>query len=462
MKKIKLGFCPSHRAFFNLEWAKLMKIRCIEVFKEFQEIEFVYPDEKILENGLVSTEEDAKKIIDLFSKEDIKGLIIGTMTFGKELPLLSVAEAFRNFPILLFGTKKGPFTNDGNRLSDSFCGTLAVSSGLIRRKIPFQFAGIVFPEETEFKGIIQNFGRICLTVDGFIRARISQIGPRPAPFETCALNEVTLISTFFQRVIPITQAEIFHEANKLSSSNENVIRIINNIKDRANCELVHQESLEKMAKLEISILDFIKRENLSCLGVQCWTAMQTIYGICSCLTMGRITEQGYPTACEVDLHGALTMLLQYLISFKTTPPHFIDWTIQHQKDRNKFFAFHCGNAPQCLVAENDSVIVNKHSILTIGGTEGTAEFQLKEGDVTLNRLIEYDGVFKLLITKGRIVRDNRKLRGSWSWVEVNDLKQLYKTLINEGFIHHASMIHGDYSEALTELCKFVNVVPVGI
>jgi L-fucose isomerase-like protein len=176
--------------------------------------------------------------------------------------------------------------------------------------------------------------------------------------------------------------------------------------------------------------------------------------------MGRLTEQGYPTACEVDLHGALTMLVQYLVSLKNVPPHFIDWTIQHQDDSNKFFAWHCGNAPQCLLAKSDSVKVSKHSILALDNSYGTAEFQLKEGVVTLNRLVEYDGEFKFLITKGRIVSDPRKLRGSWSWVEVDDLEELYDTLVYEGFTHHASMIHGDYIDSLVEFCRFTGIEPV--
>lgn len=280
------------------------------------------------------------------------------------------------------------------------------------------------------------------------------------PFETCAINEVTMIDAFRQRVVPITLAEIFDEANKISSSDQKVRKILAEITGRAKCEGVPQKSLEKMAELEVALLNFINREEISCLGVQCWTAMQNIYGISPCLTMGRLTEQGCPTACEVDLHGALTMLVQYLVSFKNVPPHFIDWTIQNQDDSNKFFAWHCGNVPQCLLAKGDSVKISKHSVLALDNSYGTAEFQLKEGVVTLNRLVEYDGEFKFLITKGRIVSDPRKLRGSWSWAEVDDLEELYDTLVYEGFTHHASMIHGDYVDSLVEFCRFAGIKPV--
>jgi L-fucose isomerase-like protein len=95
MKKVKLGFLPSHRAPFSLDWAKQMRKRCVDVFAKFEEIGIVAPDEKVSAHGLVTDEKDAKGVIDFFAEESIKGLIIGTMTFGEELPLLSDPRKLR-------------------------------------------------------------------------------------------------------------------------------------------------------------------------------------------------------------------------------------------------------------------------------------------------------------------------------------------------------------------------------
>jgi L-fucose isomerase-like protein len=109
-----------------------------------QDAEIVVPDAQLTRGGCVRDDLEADKAIGLFRDQEIDGLIIGTMTFGDEVSALSVASAFSNRPILLFGTKEGPFTADGNRRSDSFCGTLSISSGLHRRHIPFMFAGVSF------------------------------------------------------------------------------------------------------------------------------------------------------------------------------------------------------------------------------------------------------------------------------------------------------------------------------
>ena len=151
MEKVRLGFVPVHRAFFSEDWAVKMRERSMKALNRIETIEAVVPDENLTPKGLVTTEDDAEKVVSLFKERDVEGIVFGTMTFGDELAALSIAERMPDMPILLFGTKEGPFTEDGNRLSDSFCGTLSLASGLYRRGIPFIFTDICFPEEEVFE-----------------------------------------------------------------------------------------------------------------------------------------------------------------------------------------------------------------------------------------------------------------------------------------------------------------------
>ena len=58
------------------------------------------------------------------------------------------------------------------------------------------------------------------------------------------------------------------------------------------------------------------------------------------------------------------------------------------------------------------------------------------------------------------VPSDEELAGTWGWVEVRDHQKLYRTLVEEGFVHHASMIHGDQTQALLQVCKFLDIQPV--
>lgn len=463
METLKIGFVPAHREPFDENWAAQMRRRCLDAFASSPLLEIIAPDEKLTKGGCVRDDSEAEQVIDLFKKKRIDGLIIGTMTFGDEVSALAVASAFRDHPVLLFGTKEGPFTADGNRRSDSFCGTLSISSGLHRRQIPFMFGGIVFPEEEKFKNAVKDFLRVCAIARGFIGARIGLVGPRPERFETCIFSEDLLMRKFRQRVVPIDLADIMSRA-ETAGNTPDTKAIIKDMKAQADLSAAGADIVKKIAGLEYALTRYADEKKLSAMGVQCWTAMQSIYGISPCYAMGRLTDSGVMTSCEVDVYGALTMLIQYLASLGTTVPHFIDWTIQNQEKENVFLSWHCGNAPPSLVCKNTKVTMRYHSILGeslgVERSVGTGEFQLNPGVVTLSRLQEQNGQFKMLIAKGKAVASKQQLRGSWCWVEVPDLDKLYATLVKEGFTHHASLIHGDCSRAIKDACEYLGIETV--
>jgi L-fucose isomerase-like protein len=464
MDKIRIGFVPAHREPFDEKWAAGMRKRCLDSFAKISNLEIVAPDIRLTAKGLVRDDNDADKVIKLFRERDIQGLVIGTMTFGDEVSALSIAAAFDRLPLLVFGTKEGDFTSQGARLSDSFCGTLSLTSGLYRRKLAFTFPGIVFPEEADFLHSISDFTRVCSIVNGFVGARIGLIGPRPERFETCICNEDAMIQQFKQRVVPVSLLNIMHDADKLAGSASKIERIGQSMKKQADLTPLKAKTARNISALQYALANFAEEKGLSAMSVQCWTSMQEVYGIASCWAMGRLTDQGIITSCEVDVYGALTMLIQYLASYKQAPPHFIDWTIQHQQKDNVFLSWHCGNAPPSLAAKGSDIKIGCHPILSLqlgnDNCMGTAEFQLKPGVVTLCRLTERDGKFKMLITNGKIIQSNQKLRGSWSWVQVPNLKKLYSTLVTQGFTHHASLVHGDYSQSIKQACDFMGVETV--
>jgi L-fucose isomerase-like protein len=457
---VKIGFVPSHRSPFNKEWAINMRGKIIKsIEKNIEEVELIYPDKELTDGGLVTFMDDTKKVIKLFKDKDIQGLLIGMMTFGEEIPNLLIAEAFSNIPIQVFGTKEGPFTDDGNRKSDSFCGTISTASGLVRRNIKFDFSGIYFPEEEEFISGVRKFARAVAAGAGFTGMKIGALGPRPAPFETCAINELDLIEKFRIKVVPFTLLKL--KADMENTKEGEIKEIENEINKYYDCKLANNKITSKIARLEYVLKKYAAEENLSGFAIQCWTAMQEEIGLSPCLSMGRLTDSGVMSACEVDIHGAITMVIQHLLTFAQSVPHFIDWTIQNQENENMFLAWHCGNAPISLKCESCKPQINTHSVLgwQIGYDKsyGTAEFQLKEGLLTINRLVEIGGRFKMLSTIGEAVHDNRTLRGSWKWVKVKDLKKLYRTIIEEGFVHHASMIYGDLRKEMNAFCKFAGI-----
>jgi L-fucose isomerase-like protein len=160
------------------------------------------------------------------------------------------------------------------------------------------------------------------------------------------------------------------------------------------------------------------------------------------------------------------MVVQHNLALRRTVPHFIDWTIRHRSRENLFLAWHCGNGPTCLRAPDGAVTLRSRRrpldapIPEDDRGAGVWEFVLRPGPVTLSRLVEYGGRFSMLMTRGEIVDDPDRERGTSAWVAVPDLERLYATLVDRGFIHHASMVHGDHAASLAAFCRFAGIEAV--
>jgi L-fucose isomerase-like protein len=419
-------------------------------------------------HGMVHSLDEAEVVAEYFLAQKVDGLILCPLDFGDERSASKVAEKL-GVPVLLYATKEPPGRDDPglSRVSDSYCGNLSMASGLYRRKIPFHYAGLFFPDEPAFQAAVEDFCRAVAVVKGLKNARLGQVGVRPATFETVGYDEAALIRKFGQNVIYANLSDITARALSFADDDERVQQVIADIKDTFAEVTVSDTYLLNAAKLEVALTEFWQNNRLSGMAMQCWPSVGREMGISVCNVYGRLTNNHMLTACEADVLGALAMLVNYQAALGETVPHFIDWTIQHRENPNWLLAWHCGNAPVCLAKDRDETALRSRRdmkgelpIEERDRMAGLAQFQIRPGLVTFCRLVEYDDQWKMLIATGQIIPSDEELAGTWSWVEVKDHEKLYRTLVEEGFIHHASMIHGDQTQALLQACKFLQIKPV--
>jgi len=311
--------------------------------------------------------------------------------------------------------------------------------------------------------------RAVAVVKGIRGARTGQVGVRPNAFETVAYDEAALVAAFGQNVIHANLADIVQRALHLSADDPRVKATIAEIVSGVASVTVADDYLLNAARLELALADFWNSNRLSSMAVQCWPTIQSLMGISTCAVYGRLADRHMLTACETDVLGAISMRITYDAALGDTVPHFVDWTIQHRYDPNKLLAWHCGNAPTCLAADRRKTALRSRSDMKGempskpgDAMAGLFQFQIKPGPVTFCRLAEYDGKWRMLIASGEIMPSEEELAGTWAWVAVKDHAKLYRTLVEEGFIHHASMVHGDFTAPLLHACKFLNITPVRV
>ncbi len=476
--KVKIGFVPSHR-FAYTDWAQKMNDESVAMFKTVEGLELVVPSPSpdgasndplkgYTPTGGVQNLDMAEAVAEYFMRQQVDGLIICPLNFGDERSAAKVAEKLK-VPVLLYATKEPPVHEGAamSRVSDSYCGNLSVASALYRRKIPFHYAGIYFPDEPELKEEVETFVQAVSVIKGLTGARIGQVGVRTPYFETVGYDEVALIRKFQQNIMFTNMDDVTDKAKEYADDDPKIQGILEQVKESVPTIHVSDEYVLNAAKMEQALVDFYDEYGLSGMAVQCWPTIQRSMGISLCALFGRLTGRHMLTACETDILGTVSMMANYYASMGNDLPHFVDWTIQHRENPNWLLAWHCGNAPVCLAKNPSEVSLMSRTDMTgelpveKGNTQdGLYKFQLKPGVVTFTRLVEYDDEWKMLIAKGKIIPSDEDLAGTWAWVEVTDHEHLYRTLVEEGFIHHASMVHGDQTKALLQVCKYLDIKPV--
>ena len=474
---IRLGFVPSYRGRWT-EWTQKMRDESISALQSVAGVDLVVPQvapndaldaaRGLTRHGAVQNLNEAEAVADYFTSQKVDGLVLCPLDFGDERSAAKVAEKLR-VPVLLYATKEPPAVNPVSlaRVSDSYCGNLSMASALYRRKLPFHYAGIFFPDECGLLKEVDTFTRAVAVGKGLRNARVGQVGVRPPTFETVGYDEAAMVLKFGQNVVYANLSDLVAQAKAFADDDARVVALVQSIRGGVARVTVADDYLVNSAKVELALADFFQAQGLSAMAVQCWPSIQREMGVSMCALYARMTQRHMLTACETDVLGALAMIASYQAALGETLPHFVDWTIQHRENPNWLLAWHCGNAPLSLAREAKETALRSRGDMTgtegarVGDTQaGLYQFQLKPGVVTFCRLAEYDNEWKMLIATGKIIPSAETLAGTWSWVEVRDHAHLYRTLVEEGFIHHASMIHGDQTRALVQACEFLDIKPV--
>ncbi len=465
MFKTRIGFLPSSWDAWNKDnWAEKMKGRCLKGMEGIPGLEIVTPTPDLTRFGCVSDKADAAKAVELFKRENIQGLIIGNMNFGMEVAVGAVLNQLpKDLPILHFCTRSAPFSKDGVRGSDTWCGSFMTSAAIMRRGFKFVHINTCEPEDEYFKDKIGTFTRAVCAISRFRGAKFAQLGTRPELFESQNYSEQALQKQFSQMIIPMDNDAIFSRIEALSPEAPEVKAKIKELTAGVKILEKADDTLVNLARYELTLLNLARELDVSAIAPSCWTGLQERFHIAACSTFGRLNNQGVITSCEVDVLGAITMWAMHCASLGAIIPDFIDWTDLHPSEENVWLAWHCGNAAGSLCAEGcqQTLQRNIQLIQWCKDCYGASFFRLKPGPVTCGRLVEYDGEFTMFYGTGEVVDLPPYTTGTYGWVKVNDVFDWEQKMARNGIIHHGVLIHDSkVAEALDMFCEFLNIKAV--
>lgn len=453
MKKIKLAYCPTRRDVFSREEAmkfnELIRAQVDEFPAEIIDLEGIN-EEKLLFSDL-----DIPAVIERFSAEKVDAVFFPHCNFGSENRVAQVAKAL-NVPVLIWGPRDDAPHSDGLRSRDSQCGMFATGKVLRRHNVPFTYLTNSWIDSDDFKRGMEKFIRVANVVKAFKNLNILQISTRPEPFCSVICNENELIEKFNVHLYPVTINDLILKMEEVKNTNSQDLRdTVDVIKSRDS--FGDDEKILKVASLKVAMKELAMQYNCRAVAIQCWTSLQDMADIMPCHANALLTDEGIPTVCETDIHGAITAIMMQAVTMGEGVPFFADVTVRHPENDNGELLWHCGNFPYSLAKDKESAKVGASRYH--GDTYGIGEFQLKDGNLTIARFDGDHGEYSLLIGEAKTI-DGPANVGSYVWIEVDDWAKWEHKIVEGPYIHHVSGTYGNYAEVLYEACKYIpNLVP---
>lgn len=453
-KQMCMGLIVGNRGFFPDHLARSGREEMIAVLKSAGITPVVLGPEAS-KHGAVETREEARKCAALFSdhRAEIDGVIVSLPNFGDER---GVAETLRmaglNVPVLIQATPDQPGAMTVECRRDSFCGKMSACNNLSQYGIPFSLTSrhTEAPGSELFRQDLEWFAAVCRVVNGLRKMRVGAIGARPAAFNTVRYSEKILEANGIS-VEPVDLSEIMGRIARLKDDDGAVTRKLAEIGSYVATGGVPQAALVKMAKLAVVVERWMADADLAVSAVQCWTAMEEFFGVVPCTVMSMMSNGLMPSACEVDICGAVGMYAMQLAS--GTPSALLDWNNNYGDDPDKAVCFHCSNLPKDFF---ESTHMDYQAIIagTVGkeNTFGTCVGRVKPGPMTFCRVSTDDrkGKIASYVGEGRFTSDPLDTFGGFGVVEIPGMQKLLRHICENGFEHHVAASRSSVAGAVHE------------
>ncbi len=455
-KKITFGIIVGTRDFFNPKLAQEGREQLEKQLNTLGYDHVILPA-NATDHSAVETYAHAKQCAELFRRHrnDIDGVIVVLPNFGDELGVVETLNLAKlDVPVMVQASndqldKVGVF---GRR--DAFCGKISVCNNL------YQY-GIPFTDTTEhtcdldskaFAQDLDRFARICRTVRGLRTARIGAIGARPAAFQTVRFSEKLLQETGIT-VIPVDLSDIFARTEKLDAKTAPVKDKLAEIAAYGSIPSgIPKDHILRQAKFSVAVDNWMAENECVASAIQCWTSLQNNYGCASCLSMSLMGENQMPSACEVDVAGAVSMYALLLASGKI--PGFLDWNNNYGREVDKCVCTHCSNFPRSFMGRDIEISALDLLGETLGKDNcfGAIKGHVAAGDMTYFRISTDDtlGLIKGYVGQGQFTDDPFDMDGGIAVCKVERLRGLLAHICQNGYEHHVAMVRSYCADVLDE------------
>lgn len=422
---------------------------------------------------IVESEIHMVQALEDIRKAGCNALCVYLGNFGPEISETLLAKHFDGLKMFVAAAEESGDNLCQGR-GDAYCGMLNASYNLALRNIKAYIPEYPVGDAEDCADMIHEFVPIARAVAALSELKIISFGPRPLNFLACNAPIKQLYNLGVE-IEENSELDLFEAFNK-HAGDERIPGIVKEMEEELGAGNKKPEILSKLAQYELTLKDWVQehkgyRKYVAIAG-KCWPAFQTQFGFVPCYVNSRLTAQGIPVSCEVDIYGALSEYIGTVISQdtvtlldinNTVPKDMYEADIKGKFDytlKDTFMGFHCGNTASGKLAfcEMKYQMIMARA-LPIEVTQGTLEGDIKPGSITFYRLQSTaDNKLRAYIAQGEVLPVATRSFGSIGVFAIPEMGRFYRhVLIEKNYPHHGAVAFGNYGKALFEVFKYIGV-----
>ena len=396
----------------------------------------------------ITTIEQAQQIGQEMATKPLDLLIVYMATFNDTTLITTIVNCV-DVPLLLWALPE-PGIGDKLRLN-SLCGVNLAGHTLTKQGRKYDYIYCA-PTDKQATQKIATLARAGKTRRILKQARIARIGERPAGFETCDYDAEHLRSSMGVEVVPFDLQEQVFTAIRQTAP-EKVDAVIASLSQRVNgLEAVADAPKRGTLSSYVTLNEMAQSDNLHGFAVRCWAEFFTEMGNAACAAMSMLSDEGKPSSCEADVNGTITQLILQTMSGE---PAFGTDLVAIIPEHDAIALWHCGLAPLAMANSKDKPRVTNH----VGRKLPLImDFGLKPGVVTIARLNELNGEYRLVVGRAEMLDESKPFHGTSGLMRFErPAAAVMDTIIREGLEHHISITYGDYVDALVAFAHMLDM-----
>jgi L-fucose isomerase-like protein len=429
----------------------------------------------------VENELHMKRALEEIKEAGCNALIVYLGNFGPETAETLLAKYFDGPAMFVAAAEEsGDNLQDGR--GDAYCGMLNASYNLKLREIKAYIPEYPVGTPEEVADMISEFIPVARTILGLSNLKIISFGPRPQDFLACnaPIKQLYNIGVEIEENSELDLYAAFHA----HANDPRIPEVIKSMELELGEGNKMPGILPKLAQYEITLLDWAQEHKGSreyiAFANKCWPSFQTQFGFVPCYVNSRLTAQGYPVACEVDIYGALSEYIGTCISEdavtlldinNTVPADMYASEIKgkyNYEHKDTFMGFHCGNTAICKLSQSSM----KHQKIMARAlepnqepniTRGTLEGDIIPGQITFFRLQSTaDAQLRAYVAEGEVLPVATRSFGSIGVFAISEMGRFYRhVLIEKNYPHHGAVAFGHYGKALYDVFRYLGATDIG-